>query len=64
MFDFKKEEVAMPVYDYKCGKCGKTFSMIMNIKEKETKKIKCPKCKSVRVKPVYSGFFAVTSRKS
>ena len=54
----------MPAYDYKCGKCGEAFSLIMSIKEKETKKVKCPKCKSVRVKPVYSGFFAVTSKKS
>jgi putative FmdB family regulatory protein len=54
----------MPVYDYKCGKCEEAFSLIMSVKEKETKKAKCPKCKSVKVKPVYSGFFAVTSKKS
>lgn len=54
----------MPVYDYKCEKCNESFSLVMSIKEKETKKIKCPKCKSAKVKPVYSGFFAVTSKKS
>jgi putative FmdB family regulatory protein len=54
----------MPVYDYKCGKCEEAFSLIMSVKEKETKKAKCPKCKSVKVKPVYSGFFAMTSKKS
>ncbi len=54
----------MPVYNYKCEKCGETCSLIMSITEKETKKVKCPKCKSVKVKPVYSGFFAVTSKKS
>ena len=54
----------MQVYDFNCQKCKETFSLIMGIKEKETKKIKCPKCKSVKVKPIYSGFFAVTSKKS
>lgn len=54
----------MPLYDYKCEKCGGTFSLVMGIKEKETKKIECPECKSDLVKPVYSGFFAKTSKKS
>ncbi|HWR90638.1 MAG TPA: FmdB family zinc ribbon protein [Dissulfurispiraceae bacterium] len=54
----------MPIYDYKCDKCGETFSLVMSVKEKETKKIKCGKCRSTRVKPVYTGFFAVTSKKS
>jgi putative FmdB family regulatory protein len=54
----------MPVYDFKCQKCETTFSEVMSFREKETKKIRCPKCKSLRVKPVYSGFVAVTSKKS
>jgi putative FmdB family regulatory protein len=54
----------MPIYDYKCQKCGEGFSLVMGIKEKEIKKVRCPKCKSVRVAPVYSGFFAMTSKKS
>lgn len=54
----------MPVYEFKCGKCNKAFSLILSIKEHDSKKIKCHKCKSVKVKPVYSGFFAVTSKKS
>lgn len=54
----------MPFYDYKCKKCGEAISLVMSFKEKETRKIECPKCKSEDVKPVYSGFFAVTSKKS
>lgn len=54
----------MPIYDYKCQKCGESFSLVMSIKEKETRKVKCTKCKSVKVNPVYSGFFAMTSKKS
>lgn len=54
----------MPQYDYKCEKCKKGFSLVMTMSEKEKKKVKCPKCKSTKVRPVYSGFFAVTSTKS
>ncbi len=54
----------MPVYEYKCEKCGETFSLVMGIKEKEKTEIKCPKCQSNQIKPVYSTFFAVTSKKS
>ncbi|MFN3395266.1 MAG: FmdB family zinc ribbon protein [Thermodesulfovibrionales bacterium] len=54
----------MPVYEYKCDKCGETFSLVMGIKEKDKAKIECPKCGSDKVKPVYSTFFAVTSKKS
>ena len=58
------EEDTMPTYDYKCLKCEGTFSKVMSITERESKKIKCPECKSSKVKPVYSGFVAKTSRKS
>ncbi|MCL0038325.1 hypothetical protein M1N10_04865 [Thermodesulfovibrionales bacterium] len=54
----------MPVYDYKCAKCGEPFSLVMSVGEKDKKIADCPKCKSVEVKPVYSSFFAVTSKKS
>ncbi|MCL5237375.1 MAG: zinc ribbon domain-containing protein [Nitrospirae bacterium] len=54
----------MPTYDFKCQKCDGTFSKVMSVSEKETRKVKCPECKSVKVKQVYSGFIAKTSRKS
>lgn len=54
----------MPVYEYKCDKCGETFSLVMGIKEKDKAKIECPKCGSDKVKPVYSTFVAITSKKS
>lgn len=54
----------MPAYDFKCEKCGEAFSRVMSIGEKETKKVKCPACKSVKVRQVYSVFMAKTSKKS
>jgi putative FmdB family regulatory protein len=54
----------MPIYDYKCRKCNKGFSLTMSVKEHDRKKVRCPKCKSTSVRPVYSGFVAMTSKKS
>jgi putative FmdB family regulatory protein len=54
----------MPTYEYKCEKCKKRFSLMMTISEYEKKKIRCPKCKSVRVKQQITSFEAITSNKS
>ncbi|MBW1681502.1 MAG: zinc ribbon domain-containing protein [Deltaproteobacteria bacterium] len=54
----------MPTYEYKCEKCKKKFDLTMTIREYETKRIRCPKCKSTRVKQQISSFQAVTSKKS
>jgi len=54
----------MPTYDFRCEKCKKKFSLMMTISEYEKKKIRCPKCKSTRVKQQISSFQAITSKKS
>ncbi len=54
----------MPTYDYVCEKCNKKFNLILTISEHENKKIRCPKCKSQRVKQQLTSFQVVTSRKS
>jgi putative FmdB family regulatory protein len=54
----------MPFYEFLCTKCKKTFGLAMSIKEREKGKIACPKCKSKRVEPLLSPFFAKTSKKS
>ena len=54
----------MPTYEYKCKGCNHEFSVIMSISEREEAKVKCPKCKSVRVQQVVSSFITKTSRKS
>ena len=36
----------MPLYEYLCKKCHKKFGEVLTIKEHETKKLQCPKCKS------------------
>lgn len=54
----------MPAYDFRCGGCGKKFSLTMTIGERTRKRIKCPKCSSSKAEPVFSSFSAKTSRKS
>jgi putative FmdB family regulatory protein len=55
---------AMPVYDFRCEKCKKKFTLTMTVSEYETKKLRCPKCKSTRVKQQITGFQTITSKKS
>jgi putative FmdB family regulatory protein len=55
--------VAMPTYDFRCGGCRKKYTLTMSISERDRKRIKCPKCGSSKAEPVFSSFFAKTSRK-
>ncbi len=54
----------MPTYEFRCEKCKKRFELMMTISEYEKKKIRCPKCKSTRVKQQITSFQAITSKKS
>ncbi|MCG6929652.1 MAG: zinc ribbon domain-containing protein [Desulfofustis sp.] len=54
----------MPVYDYRCEKCDRDFSLEMKISDYTKKKISCPKCKSKKVKRQISSFQTITSKKS
>ena len=58
------KEAYMPTYDYQCQKCQNEFTLILSMSEHEKKKIRCPKCKSTKVKQLISAFTAKTSRKS
>lgn len=54
----------MPVYDYHCRDCGKSFELVLSLKEHEKQKITCPECGSKKVDQEPAVFFAVTSKKS
>jgi len=54
----------VPTYEFMCEKCNKTFSLMLTIAEFEKKKVRCPKCKSSRVKQQITSFQAITSKKS
>jgi putative FmdB family regulatory protein len=54
----------MPIYEFKCEKCNKPFTLTITVSEYEKKKFRCPKCKSTRVKQQITSFEAITSKKS
>jgi putative FmdB family regulatory protein len=55
----------MPLYEYECQKCGHEFTLTMSMSDHERKdKIRCPKCKSDKVKHLIESFFVTTSKKS
>jgi putative FmdB family regulatory protein len=54
----------MPTYDYQCEKCQNEFTLILSISEHEKDKVRCPKCKSRKVRQLMSAFMAKTTRKS
>jgi len=54
----------MPVYEYQCKDCDKTFSLRLHMEEHDKKRPKCPKCGSRKLTQKYSAFFAKTDKKS
>jgi putative FmdB family regulatory protein len=48
-------EIRMPIYEYNCGKCGKTFEKLVKVSDMD-KKVECPGCKSSEVKRAFSVF--------
>ena len=41
----------MPIYEYLCKKCSKSFTLTMSISEHEKKTVQCPHCKSTKAVP-------------
>jgi putative FmdB family regulatory protein len=54
----------MPVYDYICHDCNKSFETVLTLKEHDKGKIACPHCGSKNVEQEAAAFFAVTGKKS
>ncbi len=54
----------MPLYEYICQQCHHAFSEVLTLKEHETKKVQCPKCKSEELEHVIEPFFAKTASKT
>ena len=57
----------MPVYEYRCLDCDKTFEIVETFKEHDEHTIDevvCPTCRKKNVERVWSHVTAVTSKKS
>ncbi|HVO82399.1 MAG TPA: zinc ribbon domain-containing protein [Terriglobales bacterium] len=53
----------MPVYDYICLDCHKSFEKVLTLTEHD-QPVSCPHCGSKHVEQEPADFFAVTSKKS
>ncbi|MCS7149665.1 MAG: zinc ribbon domain-containing protein [Caldimicrobium sp.] len=51
----------MPIYEFKCSKCGRFFETLCFSQEDE-KEVKCPHCGSKEVKKELSSFTTSWSR--
>ena len=60
----KKVEPLMPLYDYKCLKCGKECLLALTLKEHERGEAACPSCGSKELEQLITSFIARTSSKS
>ena len=54
----------MPVYDYICNDCKKSFETVRTLAEHDKERISCPHCGSKNVEQEAAAFFAVTGKKS
>ena len=54
----------MPVYDYICNDCKKSFETVLTLAEHDKERISCPHCRSKNVEQEAAAFFAVTGKKS
>jgi len=54
----------MPLYTFECQDCHEEFTLKLTFQEREAKESKCPKCGGQNLKPVFSAFYAKTSKKS
>ena len=54
----------MPVYDYVCHDCHKSFEKVLTLDKHDHEPIQCPHCGSKNVEQEVTAFFAVTSHKS
>jgi len=56
--------VFMPVYDYVCQDCKKTFERILTLHQHDSEEMRCPECGSKNIEQEAAAFYAVTSKKS
>jgi putative FmdB family regulatory protein len=54
----------MPLYEYICKKCQHKFSEVMSVKQHDTKKVQCPKCKSTELEHLFDSVFVKTASKT
>jgi putative FmdB family regulatory protein len=54
----------MPLYEFLCLKCNKTFTLPLSVSDFEKSKYQCPFCKSKKVEEQFTSVNVVTAKKS
>jgi putative FmdB family regulatory protein len=54
----------MPIYEFQCHDCQKTFEVTQSVSEHEKGPVRCPQCSGTNVERTFSHVYAVTSKKS
>jgi len=54
----------MPVYDYVCLDCHKSFETVLTLTEHDQEQVKCPHCGGKNVEQEATAFFASSPKKS
>jgi len=54
----------MPVYEFRCLDCDKTFTLPLPISDFEKRKYKCPYCEGKKLEEQFTSVNVVTSKKS
>jgi putative FmdB family regulatory protein len=54
----------MPVYEFRCLDCKKTFTLPLTLSEFEKGKYKCPHCQGKKLEEQFKSVNVVTSKKS
>jgi putative FmdB family regulatory protein len=54
----------MPIYEYHCRDCRKTFELAQSVTDHETADVRCPDCNGTNVDRLVSHVSTVTSKKS
>jgi putative FmdB family regulatory protein len=54
----------VPLYEFKCQKCGKEFTLAISLRQYEQKEFACPACQSKEVEQLITSAQVITSKKS
>jgi putative FmdB family regulatory protein len=58
------QELNMPVYEFACRDCQKTFEIVRPMSESSSANVTCTHCGSTKVERIWSTVYTVTSKKS
>lgn len=52
----------MPLYEFECGQCGRSFDRVLTLSEVQNEKVTCPHCGSGKVRKLISSGRVRTDR--